>query len=108
MKTLIALALLAGLCGTHPAGAGHGRPDRDEARAAAIAQERVLGEVIDVDLDDAEDGEPRGPVYEVRMLTPAGDVVTVRISAFGGAISARRAPDLARALRPKSSVGGTP
>ena len=107
MKTLIALALLAGLCGAHPAGAGPaGRID--EARAAALAQERGLGEVIDVDLDDAEDGEPRGQVYEVRMLTPAGDVVTVRISALGGRYLGAEGPDLARALRPKPPAGASP
>lgn len=98
MKMLMALALLAALAAVHTVKAA---PQAiPPARAAAIAQERFLGEVIDVDLDEAEDEEPGDRVYEVKLLTPAGDVLTVRIAAKTGDYLAAEGPDLVRALRP--------
>lgn len=98
MKMLMALVLLAALAVAHPVEA---TPQAiPPARAAAIAQERFLGDVIDVDLDDTEDDEPGDRVYEVKLLTPAGDVLTVRIAAGTGEYLAAEGPDLVRALRP--------
>ncbi|MEI5668112.1 hypothetical protein WBO78_24085 [Bosea sp. CCNWLW174] len=112
MRTLIALALLACLCGIGAASAAPsgkiGQARIGEARAAAVAQERVMGEVIDVELDDAEDDEPGDEVYEVRLLTPVGDVISVRIAAIDGRYLSAEGPDLARALRGTATKRPTP
>lgn len=98
MRKPIFLALLVLLYGFSSAGAA---PQRiGPAQAALLAQERFIGEVVDVSLDDAEEGEPGEQVYEVKLLTPGGDVLSVRIAALDGQYLGVEGPDLARALRP--------
>lgn len=98
MKPLIVLVVLAALGIAHET---FGAPSRiTAAEAAATAQERFIGEVIDVALDDAEDDEPGDKIYEVKLLTPSGDVLSVRVSAADGRYLGAEGPDLARAQRP--------
>lgn len=98
MKPLIVLVALAALGIAHATFAAP--PRITAAQAATTAQERFIGEVIDVALDDAEDDEPGDKVYEVKLLTPGGDVLGVRISAEDGRYLGAEGPDLARAQRP--------
>ena len=52
------------------------------ARILQIAQKAVLGEVIDAELDDDDDI----PEYEVKILTPEGRSMEVKIDARRGTI----------------------
>lgn len=106
MRMLILLVISVCLSGALPAGAAPAGKI-SEAQAAAIAQERFIGEVIDVELDDADKGEPGNRVFEVRLLTPAGDVISVRISAEDGRYLGAEAPDLSRAQRSPSAGAPT-
>lgn len=51
-------------------------------RVLAIAQSRVKGEVVKVELDY----EPEGIKYEVNILTPSGRVREVEINARNGSV----------------------
>ena len=54
-------------------------------RILAIAQRRIPGEVLTVDLDeDDDDDEP--PTYELEILTPDGRVMEIRLDARTGDI----------------------
>ena len=54
-------------------------------RILAIAQRRVPGEVIKVDLDeDDDDADP--PTYELEILTPDGRVMEIKLDARTGEI----------------------
>lgn len=55
------------------------------ARILAIAQRRVPGEVIDVELDE-NDNDDEPAVYELEILTPEGRVVEIRLDARTGAV----------------------
>lgn len=96
MRWMIAVLLIGSLAATAFAAP---RPRINAAQAAATALERFAGEVIDVDLDDAERDEPAGQVYEVKLLTSTGDVVTIRISAQTGDYLGAEGRDLAGAVR---------
>lgn len=53
-------------------------------RILAIAQRRVPGEVIKVDLDDDDDDDP--PTYDLEILTPEGRVMEIKLDARTGEI----------------------
>ncbi|MGV3580483.1 PepSY domain-containing protein [Brevundimonas sp.] len=54
-------------------------------RILAIAQRRVPGEVLKVDLDeDDDDDDP--PTYELEILTPDGRVIEMKLDARSGEI----------------------
>ena len=54
-------------------------------RILAIAQRRVPGEVIKVDLDDDDDDDDP-PTYELEILTPEGRVMEIKLDARTGEI----------------------
>jgi len=53
-------------------------------RILPIVQQRVPGEVIEIELDDDDDG--RRIEYEIKVLTPAGRVIEVKVNARTGQI----------------------
>lgn len=68
---------------SEPPAARNGR--QPLVRILAIAQRRVPGEVIKVDLDeDDDDGDP--PTYELEILTPDGRVMEIKLDARTGEI----------------------
>ena len=80
------LALLALLA--LPIASAHAQPAADGIdiiTAIAAATARFEGRVIAADLLEGRDDEPRS-VYSLRLLTPAGDVIEVRIDAEAGRI----------------------
>lgn len=95
-----AFAIPAGIAilAAPPAIAGTLRPgDHDHARAAVqrgeilpitrilpIVQQRVPGHVIEIELDDDDDG--RRIEYEIKVLTANGRVIEVKIDARTGRI----------------------
>lgn len=54
--------------------------------ALAQAQERFEGTVIEAELDVGRPHEKTDVVYELRMLTPRGDILRIRIDARDGTI----------------------
>lgn len=48
----------------------------------AIAQRRIPGEVLKVDIDDDDDDD--APTYELEILTPEGRVIEIRLDARTG------------------------
>lgn len=53
-------------------------------RILPIVQQRVPGNVIEIELDDHDEG--RRIEYEIKVLTPAGRVIEVKINARTGQI----------------------
>lgn len=53
-------------------------------RILPIVQQRVPGEVIEIELDDHDEG--RRIEYEIKVLTPAGRVIEVKVNARTGQI----------------------
>lgn len=56
------------------------------ADAMARAQERFEGTVIEATLDAGKKHEKTDVVFELRMLTPRGDILKIRIDARDGTI----------------------
>ena len=82
-KSMALFALLA--LPIAPAEAQSASDSVDIMAAIAAATGRFEGRVIAADLIDGRDGEPVS-VYSLRLLTPAGDVIEVRIDAGEGRI----------------------
>lgn len=75
----------------------------DRAAAVALAQQRYLGELLDV--QERRDGPSWG--WEVRLLAPDGQVVRVRI-AHDGSFESVKGRDLRAVRRPSpASAGGS-
>lgn len=87
--------MLAALC----AGPGGAAPRLSTAEAAAKAQERFEGAVLDIDRDEAEDDEPAKEVYEIRLLTEDGVIIRVRLDADTGAFLEAAGDNLIPAIR---------
>lgn len=73
------------------------------ADAAARAQERFDGQVVDVDLDDDDDDGPKIWVYEIKLLTRDNVIIKVKINADTGAFIEAKGDNLIPYIRrPKS------
>lgn len=69
------------------------------AQAAAIAQERYSGSILDVEIDDAEPHERAVAVYEVRLITRDSVIIRIRIDAISGAFLEAAGDNLIPALK---------
>lgn len=94
-----ALAVAALLVTITAAGSSPASARISTADAAARAQERFDGSVLDVELDDADDDEPATEVYEVKLLTSTGVIIRVRIDATTGAYLEAKGDNLIPAMQ---------
>ncbi len=97
---LLCLAFLFIVAAVHSAHA-QVRPELiGPERAVSVAQERYLGELLDVAAVPARSDEPASTVYEVKLLTNDGQIVRIRIKGDDGAFLEAAGHDLVKASRP--------
>lgn len=103
IAAIAALAILAGpLLG---AGAETARQVKPLPEIMAIVTERYRGDITAAEVLPGKPDEEAALVYELRMLTPAGNVLRIRVDAYSGAfleidgrglVEARKPPAQAR------------
>ena len=116
-RSLLAAVLLGALAIAGPARAGD--DDHERARQAVEAgrirplvqllaeiERRFVGQVVETDLDDADDGG--GWTYEFKLLPPSGRMYKVTLDAATGALVGTKGPVQERLSQDRTAPERTP